>query len=490
MIFKKAIMLIFFCAIVSLLKAQKIDYVIEGLQTVGKDKKVPFWLHSNKNGLIPMKSASVFYWGLKKEYEKPSNSKLQWSAGIDGAYSSEYDKNFILNQYFASLRYKKWQFLVGSINPTIDYDGLSMSNGNLVMSGNARSYPKIEFGSTGYLEVPYTKGWVSVKGVISNGWLVADRYVDNVMLHHKNAYLRLGKDRGFSFEFGIEHYAQWGGTSPVYGKLENNFKSFLKVMVAKSGNVLKTDTGENHNESGNSLGNHVGQNKIQLNYVTNDFTIVGYAMNMFEDKSALITKYKSIRDINYGLYVKLNNSKLISSFLMEYYSTLHQGNIEITENKNVIGFDSYFNNSIYCSGWSNYKRGFGIPVIAPTAISSDHSVSFANTTFKMWNFGFAGEIDRLQYKFKFTWYKNYGQVYPEIEDKSLPVEKWKEIRKYTVDPQEFQRHYMLELKLVRKKLPFDIIASFAYDHGDMYQNNFGCMLKLSRTGILNKLIKK
>ena len=108
----------------------------------------------------------------------------------------------------------------------------------------------------------------------------------------------------------------------------------------------------------------------------------------------------------------------------------------------------------------------------------------------MWNFGFAGEIDRLQYKFKFTWYKNYGQVYPEIEDKSLPVEKWKEIRKYTVDPQEFQRHYMLELKLVRKKLPFDIIASFAYDHGDMYQNNFGCMLKLSRTGILNKLIKK
>jgi hypothetical protein len=488
--FKRILISLMVCVAGLSSQAQKINYTIEDLQTVGKDKYVPFWIHSNQNGLIPVKSANVFYLGLQKKYEKENPNEWQWSSGIDGAYSSEYDKNVILNQYYASLRYKKIQILAGAINPVIEYDGLSFSNGNLIMSSNARNYPKLEIGSTGYLNVPFTKGWVSVKGVLSNGWFLDDRYVDDVMLHHKNAYIRFGKSRGFSFEFGIEHYVQWGGFSPVYGQLENDIKAFGKIFFAKPGKVLESDSGSSHNESDNSLGNHIGQNLIKLNYVTDDYEVSVSAKNMFEDRSGMIKKFKNIRDINYGLYLKLNKCKLISSFLVEYYSSLHQGSVEVTDNLSVIGYDSYFNNGIYRSGWSNYQRGFGIPINTPTIINDDHSISFNNTTFKVFNVGFAGSLDWLQYKFKFTWYKNYGQVYPVVEDRSIPVDDWVFLRKYTVEPQQFQRHYLLELKFPAKKLPFDIIASFAYDHGDMYKNNFGCMLKLSRSGILNDLISK
>ncbi|MFT5749960.1 MAG: hypothetical protein ACI93S_001233, partial [Ancylomarina sp.] len=175
---------------------------------------------------------------------------------------------------------------------------------------------------------------------------------------------------------------------------------------------------------------------------------------------------------------------------VEYYSTMHQGNHEITASKNVIGYDSYFNNSLYRTGWSNFQRGFGIPLIAPTTIRDDKSISFANTTIKALNIGIMGKLDWMQYKLKFTTYKNYGQVFPVVENKNSPVEDWKILRKYSVNPAQHQQHYYLELFFPEKKLPFDIFASIGYDTGDMYSENLGCMLKISKKGFISKLIKK
>ena len=480
-------------------KSQDVKYTFEAIQTLGKNKQTPFWLISNKNGLITNHTGSFLYLGFNKDY---SNKKFDWTFGLDAAYSSQYEKNALVNQYYIALKHRKIHLFLGAKNPEVSYDNLSFTNGNLIMSGNARPYPKIEIGTNKYLNVPYTNGWFSVKGVLSNGWLVDDRYVKNVNVHHKNFYLRLGKEKGFSFEFGIDHYAQWAGTSPVYGKLESGLKNFAKVFVADPGAVLKNPDGsDNVNESANSLGNHIGQNQLKLNYNKPNYSLTFFMKNMFEDRSGEIRKFKNIRDINYGIFVKLKNVKIVNSILVEYYSTMHQGNPEITESKGVIGYDSYFNNGIYRTGWSNYQRGFGIPLIAPTAIGNDNSIRFANTTIKAFNIGLMGRLDWMQYKFKFTTYKNYGQVYPVVEDpnnpgqalkdyKHLDVEDIKILRRYSVDPAQHQQHYYLELLFPENKLPFDIFASIAYDTGDMYTENLGCMLKISKRGLISKLIKK
>lgn len=476
------------CLLFTSVKSQDIKYTFETLQTLGKNNQNPFWLVSNQNGLITNHTGNVLYLGFNKDY---SNQRFDWSFGIDAAYSSQYEKDALVNQYYIELKHRKIHLFLGAKNPDVAYDNLSFTNGNLIMSGNARPYPKIEIGTHEYLSIPYTNGWFSIKGVLSNGWMVDDRYVKDVNVHHKNFYLRLGRDNGFSFEFGIDHYAQWSGTSPAYGNLESGLKTFLKVFVADSGEVLKNSDGSNNViESDNSLGNHVGQNQIKLNYNKPQYSLTFFIKNMFEDKSGEIRKIKNIRDINYGLFLKLKKTKLLNSILVEYYSSMDQGNPEITASETVIGYDSYFNNSIYRTGWSNFQRGFGIPLIAPTTINSDNSISFSNTTIKAFNIGIMGKLDWMQYKLKFTTYKNYGQVYPVVENSDLPVEDWKILRKYTVNPAQHQQHYYLELAFPEKKLPFDIFASIGYDTGDIYTENLGCMLKISKKGFISKLIKK
>jgi len=214
--------------------------------------------------------------------------------------------------------------------------------------------------------------------------------------------------------------------------------------------------------------------------------------NMFEDRSQYFLKMfylkgiKDLRDVNYGLYIKLNKSKIVKSFLLEYYSTLYQGHIASHSAGTVVGYDSNFNNGIYASGWSNFKRGFGIPLISPTIISSNGSILFANNALRAFHLGIQGEILGLNYKFKSTIHMNYGS----ISDKhaGMPMEDWMEdTRIYSIDPAQVQQYYQLDILLPEGKLPFDVSASIGLDIGDMYDDNLGLMITLSKTGLLNNL---
>jgi hypothetical protein len=62
---------------------------------------------------------------------------------------------------------------------------------------------------------------------LSHGWFEEGRYVSNVWLHHKNAYLRLGGSLPVNIYYGFNHYAQWGGKSPGY---EKPFPSISKAI--------------------------------------------------------------------------------------------------------------------------------------------------------------------------------------------------------------------------------------------------------------------
>ncbi|MCZ4696334.1 capsule assembly Wzi family protein [Ancylomarina euxinus] len=468
---------------------KEIQYKVEASAQASSESTLPFWLVSNRNGIIPDKKSERLYLGFNKNYNR--NEVFDWTLGADAAISSGFHKTALVNQYYIGLKYTKIKLFLGAKNPEIDLDGLSFTNGNLIMAGNARPYPKIEIGSIDYINVPYTNGWLGVKAVLSNGWLLDDRYVSHVNLHHKNFFIRFGKEKGFSLEAGIDHYVQWTGISPVYGQLEGGLKAFAKILIAKEGAVLTTSNGgTSRNEADNSLGNHIGQNQVKLNYNLNKFSVSFFMKNMFEDRSGEVRKIYNVRDIYYGLHLKLHQIKIVKSILVEYYSSLHQGSDEIAPDGSVCGYDSYFNNSIYRSGWSNYHRGFGLPLNSPSTINDDNSIYFLNTSMKAFNFGFTGAYKKLQYLFKATMYKNYGQVYPVVNDKSLPIEDWTVRKEFTVDPQEYQKHFLLELSLPQNKIPFDISASFAYDSGDIYKENFGLMLKISRTGFISNMLKK
>lgn len=473
-------------------QVDSIKYKVEAATSITTSNKLPFWIVSNKNGIVSDNRTDYISLNLLKNYSKNNISNFDYSFGIELASSYQYSKYAILNQYYASLKYKKIQLIAGAKNTEILYDGLSFVNNSIIMAGNARPYPKIEIGSVDYLNIPYTKAWVSVKGVFSNGWMMDDRFVEDVLLHHKNAYIRIGKKSGFSLEFGVEHYAQWAGKSPnpTYGKMSNSLGSFFKVITAQAG-------GTSYNELENSLGNHVGQNEIKFNYNSKKFESTFYMRNMNEDRSQdfrkLFTKPFSgefdIRDINYGLYIKILESKIIRSFLIEYYSTMFQGHIGHHSAETVVGYDSNFENGVYASGWTNYGRGFGIPLNSPTSYDSNKRISFGNNAFKAINIGVKGEFLNIHYRFKGTYHLNYGRVRDENEGKPW-TNGMKDSRIYTYSTPQHQQYYVLELIKPEGIIPFDISTSFGLDIGDMYEDNFGVMVKLSKSGFINKLFKR
>ena len=475
---KHILFLTFFFLIISFSKSQEIKYKLNSQTTISDKKQLPFWLVNNKNGVIEDTNNSLLEAFV---YKERTDSVFDYTFGAD-TYSSYFNDKFksIINQYYLDINYKKWFVSFGAKNPTVYYDNLSMSGDNIVMTGNARPYPKIEFGSSDYLEVPFTKGKLFVKGVFSNGWMLDTRYVEDVMIHHKNAYIRYGKEKGFSVEFGLEHYAQWGGTSPKLGKMPSGIKDFARIILAKEGTDKNVMT-----EYENALGNHIGQNQLKFNYNTNKFNSTFFIRNMFEDRSQDIRKiYKSpddLTDLNYGLYIKFKEIKTISSIMLEYYSTMKQGNLGFHSAGITVGYDHNFNNGVYASGWSNYNRGFGIPLNSPTHFREDNSIYFANTTFKAFNIGIQGEYKKYQYMFKYTYHKNYGQVKNVAEGKPYKPDMYKK-RYYTVDPAEHQNYFLFKVILPEYNLPFRVSSSLGYDLGDI-SKNFGFSISIFKQGI-------
>ena len=58
---------------------------------------------------------------------------------------------------------------------------------------------------------------------------------------------------------GLEHWAQWAGTSPDGGKQPSSFKDYIRIICAKEGG-----TGASVSDSINALGNHLGRNTWPL----------------------------------------------------------------------------------------------------------------------------------------------------------------------------------------------------------------------------------
>lgn len=452
-------------------------YKIESSVLYSNKDKLPLWLYANSNGIIPSESSFILNASVFKNYTKTLDNFWDYAFGLQIGGSNKYNKKLELNELFLSTRLSQFEFKIGMQNEPIEYDGLSMVNKSIIWSGNSRMYPRLSFSSLGYLKVPLSGDLLYVKGLISEGRLLDDRYVDDVRMHYKNAYLRIGKAYGFSFELGVEHYAFWGGNHPTKGELPHSFKDFLRIMVAKEGGGKI--------ENINALGNHIGQNQIKFNYNSNDFEASFYMRNMFEDSSQYFLKlfYKSIRDIkdiNYGLYFKLKKESLVKSFLIEYYSTMNQGHAISDDGSFILGYDSNFNHGLYGSGWSYYGRGMGITLNSPTKILDNKRVIFENTAFRSINFGIRGEFSKnIHYKFKATYHMNYGSVYPKYQGKSTD-DYPSDIRLYT-KKRENQTYCLFELYFPQEKLPFDISASIGLDAGDIH-NASGFMIKLSKTG--------
>ena len=358
--------------------------------SVGSNKEeIPFWMYTNTNTALGQTTNFSGIGDLKTKYSFESSFI---EAGVAVFYRDGMIDDFQRRDLY--LRYQNsWlSTTIGAKQQEIEVEGLSATNKNILWSSNARPLPGLIIEANNPIKISET---FSIDWGIAHYSLNDERYVDDVWLHYKRLGLITTFNDHNKLTAKIQHFAQWAGTSPTFGKLPNDLSAFIEVFFAK-----QTST---EGENANVLGNHLGSIMLDYEFVTNigDFSV--YYDHPFEDRSGL--RFANFPDGVWGVFYTPENKKIISNFLYEYIDTSDQSG-----NTSISGFDNYFSNNLYRSGWTYEGNIIGLPFIMTDKdiVINDITSPIVSNRVRLHHIGVSGSFNKIEWMLKTTFSKNLG----------------------------------------------------------------------------------
>ena len=456
--------LIPFCSLKS--QTKDISYTISTSVGLSSDTKLPFWLVANQYGSVPDSDYGLLNTSVFKAYDAPDkNFDISYKASATGFIAQE--NNFLLNELYLGVRFRNIVLDFGVKNDPVLWNNLSSSNGSIIKSINARAMPGVNIKTNDFITLPFATSWLTIKANFAHYFMDDTRFVDNTNLHHKSLHIKTTLSPVFEIIAGLDHYAQWGGTSPQYGAQPSSIKDYIKVVFGAEGGKNATQ-----NDQMNALGNHLGTYSLKFNYNKENIGLNFYYSHPFEDTSG--REMANWQDGLYGLFVDFKKDKsLVLSVLAEFTYTRDMsasGYLSGSISPNTISArDNYFNNGIYKSGWTYHGNTIGSPYFTPEPFDANgitNGVILGDNRFAAFNIGANGYVKWLPYKIMLSHTTYYGWFNQEYE-------------KYPV-----QFSGILDLVIPQEKynLPFDVAASFAFDAGSYRPQNFGAFLSITKTG--------
>lgn len=337
------------------LQAQYFDYsasaVLQGIYS--SEEYSPFWMHTNQRGRIDELTTMAGWVNLSGSYIITEDASIEM--GIGALYQDGFSDEIQLDEYYLSFENQWLHVFAGRKQRPELYKGLSATNENILWSLNARPLSGVG------INIPEPVFFWPEAGLgFKATWeeFVTDdvRYVENTRIHHKSFHLVFNKIRNIQLTFGVQHFVQWGGTSPEYGDLPSGFDDYLRVVTGSGiGGEADGSIGE---QEINGLGNHLGSYEIYLNTSVSGYDVELIYNTLFEDKSGMMLR--NTPDGRYGIYVEdQRQGGWLDAVMYEYYYTRNQSKNTPTSD----GKDNYFNNNLYRSGWTYENRILGLPFI-------------------------------------------------------------------------------------------------------------------------------
>ena len=461
------------------------EYSIETSGSASKGKYTPFWIVSNRYGVVPLDVNNAFL-RTGVFHAQSLGNRLHWSAGIDMLAATPRYRTVYLQQLFAAIQYKNLNLTVGSHENYMSLWDRELSSGDLVLSPNARPVPEINLSVPKFTPVPFTKRYLQFRGHIALGKSFDSRYlqsfvnenttyVENVRWHHKSLQLRfIDPDNHFPLTAvaGMHHSAQWGGTStnPKLGKQPQSFKDLIRVILGKSG-------GDDASLSDriNVLGNHYGSYEVQFGYLHTDFNIHIYKQHFFDDVSGM--ELYNIQDGLYGLQIDIQSFSPINKIVVEYLDTRYQSGplhwLWFDRDKYPGyggGMDNYYNNGEYTTGISYFNRSLGSPLLTSPEYNENNALGFHDNRIRAFHLGFQGYLSKqFSYRLLSTSSESWGTM-------ARPLLKKK--NNFSLAAKISYRHPRLEDWL--------FTAEVAADTGSQYGDNTGISISIKKTGILKR----
>ena len=458
---KKCILLFLLCFIsVCSLQSQTNDvsYTIHSSAGLSSDTTLPFWLVANQYGSVPDSDYGLLNTSVFKTFDTPETLfDISYKVSATGFIAQE--NKVLFNELYLGVRFKNILLDIGAKNDAIAWHNLSSSNGSIIKSNNARAMPGVTIKTNNYVTLPFAKSWLQVKGNFAHYFMDDTRFVDNTNLHHKSLHIKTSLSPVFEIIAGLDHYAQWGGTSPQFGSQPSSFKDYIKVVFGAEGGDNATA-----NDQFNALGNHIGAYILQFNYQGQKANYNFYYSHPFEDTSG--REMTNWQDGLYGVFIDFKKQKAaITHLLAEFTYTKNMSNIPVS----ISGADNYFNNGIYKSGWTYHGNTIGSPYFTPEPVDANditNGVIVGDNRFAAFNLGANGYVKWLPYKIMLSHTTYYGWFNQEYEQYPVQISGILDI----VIPQD------------KFNLPFDVAACFAFDAGSYRPKNFGAFLSITKTG--------
>lgn len=339
---------------------------------------LPFYLVMNRSGEVS-DSPGVFQIA-EFHYNNDLTKRVRLTSGIRL-------RNKVISNHYVGLSYGKMGFRLGRYNDQLGgIEDNTLTTGSLAYGTNAQPIPKVEIVLNDYLDLPYTHGYIKVKGGLSHGWFEKDRYISQALLHQKYAKVLVDLEPliGSKIYSSIIHFAQYGGTSIQGERLPSSFQDYRKVFF---GQGIPNPMGGTAGES-NAVGNHVGitewtwdqrvgRHRLQINY-----------QKPFEDQGSM--QYISFKDFLIGLRLQYPEGSKIKSIYFEWIRTMSQSGPglpdpfgSITNEEENFGYefggrDDYYNNYLYQDGWTYKGRILSNPIFLTYHRSLNFISSFPN----------------------------------------------------------------------------------------------------------------
>jgi hypothetical protein len=455
--------------------AQKktIQYDLNSTFVFGTGKMTAFWGVSNKYGTIsPDPNSALLQTKLFTEFDTARNKKLDYALGIDVINRLDNHYQLFFHQYYLKLKYRFLTVQAGRMEEYIGNQDSTLSSGGLLWSSNAPPMPKVTIGIINYTPVPFTKGYLEIKGALTHGWFEKDAYVKHEWLHHKYIYIRVGGKLPVKAHFGYQHFVQWGGTSPDAGKLPSSLNTYKVIFFATQYDSSHIPFGTPLDpEYSNRIGNHIGSRHFGLDIDLKPVSISLYYQTIFEDASGL--KWHNKSDGFWGVALKFRKIDWLSGFVYEFLNTNDQS-MSYAPDVAAGEPDDYFNHYIYLNGWSYDNMTIGTPLITSPALLKRMNIPdynwgdyLRNNRVLAHHFGFKGNVHKTAYRILLTYTQNKGTYH-------IPFDYTKEsVSTYL----ELKRHF-------KKLFNTEVSVAIATDFGEMYTNKSSFLFTLRKTGKL------
>ena len=365
----------------------------EALGIFSTQENVPFWFQTNTFNSVGKTTSFSSSTNVAAVYSFNENALLTIGSSLMVRNGVEQEVQF--RDLFLTYKNSWLQATLGAKAFHSSYTDLSASDKNFLYSGNARPLPGLLVEASKPLKISST---FFVDWGIAQYQLNDDRYIDKVRVHYKRLGLISRLTENSALTLRIQHYAQWGGVTPDGTQLQNDFNAFARVFIATKGGDYSAA-----GESANALGNHLGSYFVEYETSLTLGLLKLYHDHPFEDGSG--TRLANFPDGIWGVSFAPDTKKLFTEVTYEYIASSDQsGNTDGT------GFDGYFGNNIYRSGWTYEGQVIGLPFILndTSIVLTETNSPFVSNRSRVHHLGIKGAYKNFDWMLKSSYVTNLG----------------------------------------------------------------------------------